>query len=172
MTLPTDEQQVPPALHPALEPLAWIVGRWHGLGVVGYPTIEEHHYEQELELSHDGRPFLKHSSRAWLLDGDGKRLRPSASETGWWRPGATAREVEVLLAHHTGVVEILIGEAVFRKVELVSDVVARTATAKDVTALHRLYGAVEDDLAYVVEMAAVGEPITPHLSARLKRVDG
>lgn len=164
-----DEQQVSPGLHPALEPLAWIVGRWHGFGVVGYPTISESRYEQEMVFSHDGRPFLKYESRSWLLDDDGSRLRPSASEVGWWRPGETAREVEVLLAHHTGIVEVLVGEVVFRKVELATDVVARTATAKEVGALTRLYGAVEDDLAYVVEMAAVGQPLQPHLSARLTR---
>ena len=48
--------------------------------------------------------------------------------------------------------------------------VARTETAKSVTALHRLYGLVEGDLAYAVDMAAVDQPLQPHLSARLARV--
>ena len=73
----------------------------------------------------------------------------------------------MLLSHHTGVQELLVGRVAFRKVELSSDAVVRTATAKEVTATSRLYGGVEGDLAYVVEMAAVGQPLQPHLSARL-----
>ena len=50
--------------------------------------------------------------------------------------------------------------------------VARTATAKEVTAGHRLYGLVgpDQDLAYAYDMAAVGQELQPHLSAQLKRV--
>ena len=167
MTSPADEQDVAPALHPALEPLGWLVGRWGGTGALVYPTIEDRTYVQEVSFSHDGRPFLAYSSRSWLLEEDGSRGRPGASETGWWRPGAGTFDVEVLLAHHTGVVEVLVGTVAFKKVELASDLVARTATAKEVTATTRLYGGVEGDLAYVVEMAAVGQPLQPHLSARL-----
>lgn len=138
--------------------------------MVGYPTIQERRYEQEVVFGHDGRPFLEYHARSWLLDDDGQRAAPSARETGWWRPGASERDVEVLLAHPTGIVEVYVGEVVFRKIELRSDVVARTETARPVTALHRLYGMVEDDLAYAVDMAAVGQGLQPHLSARLSRV--
>ena len=173
MTSPADEQDVSasapgrPELHPALEPLGWLVGRWEGVGALVYPTIEDRNYVQEVEFSHDGRPFLQYASRSWLLEPDGTRGRPGASETGWWRPGAGKHDVEVLLSHHTGIQELLVGTVAFKKVELVSDAVVRTATAKEVTATTRLYGGVEGDLAYVVEMAAVGQPLQPHLSARL-----
>ena len=50
-----------PELHPSLEHLAFLVGEWHGLGVVGYPTITEARYEQEVSFSHDGRPFLAYN---------------------------------------------------------------------------------------------------------------
>ena len=161
-----------PQLHERLEPLSFLVGTWRGLGVVGYPTIEDGRYEQELVFAHDGRPFLEYSSRTWILDDEGARVRLSAREAGWWRPGASPRDVEVMLAHPTGIVEVYVGEVAFRKVELRSDVVARTETAKEVTALHRLYGIVEDtDLAYAIDLAAVGQPLQPHLSARLSRVD-
>jgi hypothetical protein len=50
--------------------------------------------------------------------------------------------------------------------------VVRTATAKEVNAGHRLYGIVEGALLYAQDMAAVGEPLTSHLSARLIRVAG
>ena len=158
-------------LHERLEPLAFLIGTWRGLGVVGYPTITEQRYEQEVVITHDGRPFLDYDSRAFLLDDDGNRTKPSAREKGWWRPGPNPRDVELLLAHPTGIVEVYVGEVVFHKIELRTDVVARTETAKEVAALHRLYGLVEDDLAYAVDMAAVGQGLQPHLSARLKRVD-
>ena len=159
-----------PAVHERIEPLAFLLGTWRGLGVVGYPTIEERHFEQEVVFAHDGRPFLEYSSRTWLIDEDGHRVRPLAREVGWWRPGPEPRDVEVLLSHPTGIVEVYVGEVVFHKVELQTDVVARTETAKPVTALHRLYGLVEGDLAYAVDMAAVGQPLQPHLSARLSKV--
>jgi hypothetical protein len=165
-----------PALHERLEPLSFLVGTWRGLGVVGYPTIQEERYEQELVFAHDGRPFLEYSSRTWILDEDGNRVRQSAREVGWWRPGAGPRDVEVMLAHPTGIVEVYVGEVAFSKVELTSEVVARTETAKEVTGFHRLYGLLpaedggERDLGYAVDMAAVGQPLQPHLSARLSRL--
>jgi hypothetical protein len=177
MTSPADEQQpTSPALHEKLEPLGFLVGTWHGVGVGGYPTIDEFRYEQELSFSHDGRPFLHYAARSWIIDGDGTRIRPAASEVGWWRAGATPRSVEVMLAQHTGLVEIYLGEAAFTKVELATDVVARTSTAKEVAGLKRLYGLVggeddgERDLAYAIDLAAVGQPLQAHLSARLRRV--
>jgi hypothetical protein len=159
-----------PALHERLEPLSFLVGTWRGLGVVGYPTIVERRYEQEVTFAHDGRPFLEYTSRTWILDEDGSRLRPAAREAGWWRPGKQPRDVELLLSHPTGIVEVYVGEVTFHKIELRTDVVARTETAKSVTALHRLYGLVEGDLAYAVDLAAVDQPLQPHLSARLVRV--
>ncbi len=165
-----------PPLHERLQPLAFLVGTWRGLGVVGYPTITGSRYEQEVVFAHDGRPFLSYTSQSWLVDDDGVRTRPSAREVGWWRPGPEPRDVEVMLAHPTGIVEVYVGEVVFSRVEMATDVVARTATAKEVTALKRLYGLVggeddgERDLAYAVDLAAVGQPLQSHLSARLRRV--
>jgi len=156
-------------LHDRLEHLAFLVGTWSGVGVVGYPTIESANYEQELSFTHDGRPFLSYSSRTWLIDGDGARIRSAATETGFWRPGKEPRDVEVLLAHPTGIVEVYVGEVAFTRIDLATDVVARTETAKQVTGLKRLYGLVEGDLAYAVDMAAVDQPLQSHLSARLQR---
>ena len=78
-----------------------------------------------------------------------------------------------MLAHPTGIVEIYLGEISGTRIEMATDVVARTATAKEVTAGHRLYGlrrAGAQDLAYAYDMAAMGQRLQPHLSAQLKRV--
>jgi hypothetical protein len=186
--------ELDPDLPPPLIPLAWMIGRWAGAGVIGYPTIEEVRFGQEVEFSHDGRPFLTYRSSTWLLDDDGNQVRPLASEQGYWRPvaaqtghadlpeedevaeatagdeGGPATELEVLLAHPTGYVEIYLGTVRGPRIDLATDLVARTATAKEYTAATRLYGLVESDLLWAMDMAAVGQPLQSHASARLKRM--
>ena len=158
-----------PEPHPDLEPVRFLLGRWEGAGVGGYPTIESFRFGQEITFSHIGKPFLIYSSRTWLLDEDGNLIRPAATETGYWRPQPDG-QIEVVLAEPTGIAEIYVGEIAGTKVEMSTDVVARTATAKDVTAGHRLYGLIGADLGWAFDMAAMGQPLQPHLSAQLKRV--
>ncbi|OLF09516.1 FABP family protein [Actinophytocola xinjiangensis] len=150
-----------------------LVGVWRGEGEVVYPTIESQHFGQQVTFAHDGRPFLYYESRAWLLDADGKVIRPAAREVGWWRPGEDDT-IELLLAHATGVIEIFYGEPRTQTSwELATDVTMRTATAKEVNGAKRLYGLVNNgDLAYVEERAMVGQPLQPHTSALLRRVAG
>lgn len=153
-----------PDLHPGLLPLAFLLGTWRGEGVGGYPTIESFRYGHEVTFDHAGKPVLGYRSRSWRLD-DGA---PLAVESGYWRPQPDGG-LEAVIAHGSGVVEVSVGTIAGTKVELASDVMARTASAKEVGALHRLYGLVEGDLMYAVDMAAVGQPLQPHLSARLHR---
>jgi hypothetical protein len=157
-----------PQPHPDLAPLLFLLGRWEGAGVGGYPTIESFQFGQEIEFSHNGKPFLIYVSRSWLLDEAGHPARPLATESGYWRPQPDGR-VEVLLAHPTGITEIYLGEVTAAKIEMSTDVVARTSSAKEVTAGRRLYGMIGPDLAWAYDMAAVGQPLQPHLSAQLKR---
>jgi hypothetical protein len=163
------EEAPAPAMHEALAPVSFLLGRWEGAGVVGYPTIESAQFGQGITFSHNGKPFLIYSSRTWLLDEEGRPGRPLAMENGFWR-ALPERQLEVLLVHPTGVTEIYLGEVTGTKIEMATDAVVRTATAKEVTAGRRLYGLVEGDLAYAYDMAAVGQPLQAHASARLKRV--
>lgn len=162
-----------PDLHPALLPFLPLVGVWRGTGKGGYPTLPaDFEYGQQVRFAHDGRPFLHYESWSWLIGPDGEVIRPAAREIGWWRPG-DGTAFELLLTHPTGFAEIYYGAVrSTTQWELSTDVVARTHTAKEVTANHRLYGIVEGDLLYAVDMAAVGQPLQPHLSARLSRVAG
>lgn len=158
-----------PELHPALAGVRFLLGRWEGAGVVGYPTIESANFGQEITFGHNGKPFLIYASRTWLLAPDGTIGRPLAMETGYWRPQEDGA-IEVVLAHPTGITEIYLGQVTGTKIEMATDAVARTATAKEVTAGHRLYGLIGADLGWAYDMAAVGQPLQSHLSAQLKRV--
>jgi hypothetical protein len=172
----THDLRVGPDLHSALLGLLPFVGVWRGRGGGEYPTIESFEYAQELRISHDGRPFLCHESRTWLIGPDGTPIRPAHREVGWWRPvmadGKATDEVEVLLSAPNGIMGLYLGRIDGVRVDLATDAVLRTSTAKEVTAERRLYGIVDRALLYATEMAAVGQPMQSHLSAKLHRVGG
>ena len=161
---------IPADLAPECAPVAWLIGRWEGNGVGGYPTIESFEFAQEVTFEQFGKPFLAYRSRSWLLDTHGQRVRPLGTESGYWRPQPDG-QVEVLLTHPTGYAEMWLGEVDGPRVELRTDVVARTTSAKEYTSGHRMYGLVDSDLLWAFDMAAMGQPLQPHLSASLKRVE-
>lgn len=152
-----------------LAPIAWMIGRWEGAGVMGYPGMESVNFGQEVVCSHDGRPFLEWRSTTWLLDESGNQLEPLTSEVGYWRPLPDA-EVEFVLAHPTGVVEMYYGTTSPAKVEIRTDGVLRSPTAPGYTAATRLYGYVNSNLMWAMDMATTEHPLQSYASAECKRV--
>jgi hypothetical protein len=151
-----------------------LVGVWRGEGEVRYPTIDgPFKFAQQLTIAHDGRPFLVHEARSWLLDEDGNVIRPAARESGFWRPQGNDG-IELVLTHSSGIIELFYGETRGQASwELATDAVVRSASAKEVTGAKRLYGIVNNgDLGYVEERAMVGQDLQPHVSALFKRIVG
>ncbi|MGV0791958.1 peroxynitrite isomerase [Mycolicibacterium sp. XJ1819] len=155
-------------LHPDLAALAPLLGTWTGDGAGEYPTIEPFCYTEEVVFDHVGKPFLTYRQRTAATD-DG---RPLHSEVGYLRAPSAGR-VEWVLAHPTGISEVLEGTlssgdgAV--EMELHTTSVGLTATAKQVTALSRSLRVDGDQLTYRLGMAAVGQPLQHHLAATLRR---
>jgi hypothetical protein len=160
--------EIPPDLHPDLVPYAWLLGQWRGSGRGEYPTIEPYQFGQEVVFAHDGRPFLHYFSRSWIVDDQGTTLREGALETGFLRPRPDG-EFELVLAHNTGYAEIWYGTHDGARLEMATDMIARTQSAKEVVAGKRLYGLVEGQLMYAFDMAAVGQPMQSHTWAQLQR---
>ena len=128
-------------------------------------------------MSVDQRGFLHYRSQLWRLDADGARGEALDTETGFWRVSAEQTEptkpgidVELVLAHPTGVVELFVGRGTGARIDLVTDAVVRTPDSPDYTAGRRTYGQVEGDLLWVLDVASSTEPLRARVSARLKRV--
>ena len=161
---------IEPDLPPELFPIAYLVGTWRGEGVGGYPGVPDYPYGQELTFRQlPGLAVLAYESRTWdPVTGD-----PLGGEVGYWRTAGTFEtglRVEVTIAQPTGIAEVYVGDVDGAKIELADNVTVRTATAQEVERSQRLYGLVEGDLAYAIDIAAEGEAMRPYMSARLQRV--
>jgi hypothetical protein len=163
--------EIPSDLHPDLVPLAFLLGRWEGAGVFDFPGAEKCNFGQEVVFGHDGRAFLEYSSRTWVLDAEGRKVRPLENETGYWRFG-TGRQIETTTTRDDGTVEIWYGELAEGKpqIDLATDAVARLASAAPYSGGKRLYGYVKGDLMWVGEKTTPDVPLRPYMSAQLKKV--
>jgi len=155
-----------PALHPDLTPLAGLVGTWRGAGTGDYPTGAAFAYDEEITFSQLGTPVLSYVQRTRHPESG----RPMHAEQGYWRPVPPDR-LEAVIAHAVGIVEVQEGTVDGGRIELRSSAVTRTATAKEVDVIERSFRLDGDTLTYTVRMAAVGQPLGPHLVAELHRVE-
>lgn len=80
-------------------------------------------------------------------------------------------DLEVSILHPGGVSELYLGQVAGARIDLATDVVMRSSTAKEHTASTRMYGLVEGHLLWAWDLAALGRALTSHASARLGRVD-
>ena len=151
-------------LHPDCEPLAFLLGRWSGRGVGDYPTIERFDYLEEVTFGHVGKPFLAYAQKTR----DASSGLPLHAESGYLRAiGAGA--VEWVIAQPSGIVEIHTGRVADTTLVLELASVQTSPSAKSVTDVRRDYAVTDGSLRYDMHMAAVGEPLTHHLQARLDR---
>src|SRR6185437_14348040 len=80
-------------------------------------------------------------------------------------------EIEAQILHPDGISELYLGQVKGPRIDLATDAVLRTSGAKDYAAATRLYGLVESHLLWAWDIAALGQELRTHASARLARTD-
>ena len=156
-------------LHDALLAVLPLVGVWTGHGTGISPSGGEFSFGQRLSFVHDGRPFLAYESRAWIENPDGSVLRQAWRESGFWRVTPGPDDLEVILASNTGEALMYTGTAGDQRWDITTASAVGTPTAKQVDTERRLYAIADGDLVYASELATAGNPLAPHLNARLRR---
>jgi len=146
-------------------PFAPFAGIWRGEGAGSYPTIDDFAYVEELTIEPvPDRPLAHWRSRTRDAASD----EPRHAESGFLRATGDGR-LELVVAHGFGIVEIGTGTLDDDRLFVDSLTLAGSPSAKEVTEVQRRYRFDGTTLAYDLSMAAVGVPLTHHLSARLQR---
>lgn len=116
--------------HPAIEPIAFLLGTWTGPGRGEYPTIEPFTYTETVLFETFGKPFIAYTQRTRGPDG------PLHAEAGYIRC-LDDGSVEMTIAQPTGIAEIYTGTLDGQRLNFESAWVGRTPTAKRVDQVGR-----------------------------------
>ncbi|MEV7693251.1 FABP family protein [Microbacterium sp. NPDC089189] len=106
-----------------------------------------------------------------LLPGIGEAPLRTVDDVEALRTPEGGFEIEVDLVHSDGVSELYLGQIQGPRIDIATDAVVRSASAKPYTAATRLYGLVDGHLLWAWDVAALGSELGSHASARLAKVD-
>jgi len=96
---------------------------------------------------------------------------PDAESVETLRNEAGGFDLQVVLVHPDGVGELYLGGITGPRIELTTDAVLRGPGSKDYSAAERMYGLVDGHLLWAWDIAALGQSLRTHASARLAKVD-
>jgi hypothetical protein len=159
----------------------------------------EQDFNQTVEFSYDDQPFLGYVSKTtlsdstnlptevgfWrlakqaepadhgpgLLPGRGEKKINSRDQLESLRNKDGGFDIEVSILHPSGISELYLGQIKGARVDLSTDAVLRSPSAKNYTAATRMFGQVEGALLWAWDIAALGNKLASHASARLERVE-
>jgi hypothetical protein len=157
-----------PQLHPLCVPVAFMLGMWRGNGLGGYPDMTPFRYGEEMRVWHVVNPYLAFEQRTWQLDDAGAVGRLLHGESGYLRC-LEQGQLELVVAMAPGHVEVSTGRVEGTRITLESHGVLDTPSAARVSAVKRTWWLDEELLRYDVEMSALDQPMSWHLSAELRR---
>lgn len=106
-----------------------------------------------------------------MLPGVGDPIFTTADAVESLRNASGSFDLEVSILQPGGVSELYLGIVDGARIELGTDAVVRSSTAKEYAAATRLYGLVDDHLLWAWDIAALGQDLRTHASGRLARVE-
>ena len=106
-----------------------------------------------------------------MLAGTGDKPFTTASAVETLRNSDGGFDIEAAIVHPNGVSELYLGQVKGARIDLATDAVVRSASAKEYAAATRLYGLVDSHLLWAWDIAALGQQLKTHASGRLARVD-
>lgn len=152
-------------LHPALAPVAFLLGTWRGEGRGEFSTIKPFRFREEIRFSHNGKPFLIYNQRTEAIETG----QPMHAECGYLRAVSDGR-LEWVIAQPIGYAEISLGAVSGTRIDVECTGVARTPTAKPVTSIGRSLWLDGQRLHSETRMALDGAPLARHLQTTFDRV--
>jgi hypothetical protein len=117
------------------------------------------------------RPAHEGDAGPAMLPGVGARPYADAEAVESLRNSDGGFDIEVSLVHPIGVSELYVGQIKGPRIDLATDAVLRTASAKEYSAATRIYGLVEGRLLWAWDIAALGQDLRTHSSGSLDRVE-
>jgi hypothetical protein len=117
------------------------------------------------------RPLGDGDTGPGMLPATAAPVFQTADEVETLRNADGAFEIEVLLVQPGGVSELYLGQIKGPRIDLASDAVLRSATAKEYSSATRLYGLVDNHLLWAWDIAALGQSLRTHASGRLARAE-
>ena len=156
-------------INPELLGVAWMLGHWEGTGNSDDLGGPDRQFAVSVDFAENGGNYLHYIMQAFEVDQEGRPTQSLGMETGFWRPKPNG-EIEVVIVHPEGIAEVYVGKIEGAKIELTTDLVARTLTSeKTATGGHRLYGNVESELMFTYDRGTTEHELRPYIWARLTR---
>lgn len=106
-----------------------------------------------------------------LLPGAEEPALKTAADVEKLRNGDEGFDILATINHPGGVSELYVGVIDGPRIQMATDAVMRGAHAKEYTAASRMFGLVNGELMWAWDMAAQGQQLSSHASARLRKVD-
>ncbi len=181
-----------------LTPFAFLLGSWKGSGVISYGSGDTEFLQTmqfkplvggKVEYQSDvtdlsgkpissergywmlSRPNDESDAGPGLLPGTGVSAITVREDLELWRNKAGGFDIEALIIQPTGVAELYFGQIKGARIDIATDAVLRSPNAKEYSSGQRMWGLVEGALLWAWDMAALGNPLKSHASARLLRND-
>jgi hypothetical protein len=104
-----------------------------------------------------------------LLPGIGSKAITNHEQLETLRNNDGGFDIEASILHPSGISELYIGQIKGARVDLATDAVLRSQSSKEYRAATRMFGLVDGALLWVWDIAALGNPMASHASARLER---